>query len=194
MCTLGYREWLSTYTDGKDHNTTRTALIVYTPNMKALSFANTGLNVIQEHAFLGFNELEIVILEDNNLSVLPPTICQNLPQLEVLILEYNMLTNLTSDLFKGHCEQELIWISLNNNKLTSDVFSLTLDLRYTSSLTSRVFDSLNNLRYLYLHHNNIAILPAGVFGSLGNLVKLYLSDNNIAALPAGVFDSLGNLL
>ena len=187
MCTLGYKKWLSTcHTDGKDINTTRVDLIVYMPNIKALSFANTGLNAIQGNAFLGFRELEVLILEDNNLSMLPPTICQNLPKLQVLILENNMLTNLTSDLFKGQCEHQLRWINLINN-------TLTFNFRYTSSLTSSVFGSLGNLRYLHLSDNNIAALPAGVFDSLGKVADLKLSDNNIAAIPVGVFDSLHSL-
>ena len=223
LCTLGYREWLSTCTDGKDINTTKVDLIVYNPNMKRLSFADTGLNAIQENAFLGFYELEVLILEGNSLSIVTPTICDNLPQLQVLDVSDNILTNLTSDVFKGQCEKQLLVIDLRKNKLTyyaHDVFSLTVNLKYlnlnenklvhirnttlleepslgknqTSNLTSGVFDSLGNLIRLDLSDNNIAALPAGVFESLGNLTYLDLSDNNISALPAGVFDSLGNLI
>ena len=82
MCSLGYREWSAACTDGKDINTSRVDLIVYNPNVKRLSFAETGLNAIQENAFQGFHELEVLILERNSLSMLSPSICDDMPQLQ----------------------------------------------------------------------------------------------------------------
>ena len=57
ICTLGYRKWVSKCIDSK-HNTTRVDLIVYNPYAKGLSFANCGMHMIQQHAFLG--ELESI--------------------------------------------------------------------------------------------------------------------------------------
>ena len=203
MCTLGYREWLSTCTDGKDINTTKVDLIVYNPNMKRLSFADTGLNAIQENAFVGFYELEVLILEGNSLPILTPTICDNLPQLQVLDVSDNILTNLTSDMFKGQCEKQLLTIDLRKNKLTyyaHDVFSLTVNLTFLAISENRLvhilkttYNSNTLLEEPSLGKNQTSNLTSGVFDSLGNLRSLYLSDNNIAALPAGVFDTLGNL-
>ena len=202
--TLGYSEWLSTCIDGKYNNTrTRIALIVYQPDMKGLSFAYTGLHAIQPNAFFRLEYLEVLILEHNSLSTLPPTICQNLPQLKVMKCGYNVLMNLTSDLFKGQCEQHLLRIDLNNNRLTyvaTDLFNSTSMLRHLYLSQNRLvhiftgtFKRLTLLEEIDLSGNHMSNLTKGVFDSLGGLGYIYLSDNRIESLPAGVFDSLGEL-
>ena len=199
MCTLGQTEWLSMCTDGKDSNT-HAELIVYDRIVSGLSFANTGMNEIQQNALLGFEMLEVLILEYNSLSILPATICQNLPQLKVLKLGYNILSNLTSDSFKGQCELALLGIHLNNNKLTyltPGVFNSTsnlnrLDLSQNKlvHISNDTFMTLTELNTLNLTGNYISYLGVGVFDSQTKLYHLYLSDNVIALNQSGVFDSL----
>ena len=202
--TLGYREWLSMCIDGKDNNaTTRLDLIVYQPNMKGLSFAYTGLHTIQPNAFLELEDLEVLILEHNSLSILPPALCRNLPHLRVINLGYNTLKNLTTDLFKGQCEQNLLRIDLNNNKLiylANDLFNSTSKLRYLDMsqnmlvhVSSGTFSKLTLLEELNLSRNHISSLTKGVFDLPHGLWTLKMSDNNIASLPAGMFNSLGRL-
>ena len=219
-CTLGYREWLSTCNNGKDMNTTRADLIVYNPNSKAISFANTGFNAIQENGFLGFYDLEILVLEQNSLSiltvleqqslsanhtsntgVLPSGVFDLLGNLTVLDLSDNNIAVLPSGVFDVLGNLTVLNLSDNNIAvLPSGVFDLlgnltVLDLsdNNIAVLPSGVFDVLGNLTVLDLSDNNIAVLPSGVFDLLGNLTVLDLSDNNIAVLPSGVFDLLGNL-
>ena len=202
MCILGQREWLSMCTDGKDSNT-HAELIVYKRTISGLSFANTGMNEIQQNALAGFEMLEVLILEHNSLSILPTTICQNLPQLKVLKLGYNILSNLTSDSFKGQCELKLLGIHLNNNKLTylaPDVFNSTSNLNRLDLSQNRLvhisnhsFRTLTELETLKLTGNYISYLGVGVFDSQTKLQNLYLSDNVIALNQSGVFDSLGEL-
>ena len=204
MCTLRYREWLSMCTDGMFSNPAHLELLVYDLTMSGLSFANTEMDEIQQNALLGLETLEVLILEHNSLSILPATICQNLPQLKVLKLGYNLLSNLTSDLFKGQlCELMLLRIDLNNNKLTyfaSDLFSSTSNLRHLDLSRNRLvqifkdtFRTLRELRMLKLNGNYIFHLEVGVFDSQAKLVYLDLSDNAIALNQSGVFDSLRNL-
>ena len=204
ICTLGYRQWLSACTNAnQDNNTTTAALIVYKPTMKGLSFDNTGLHAIQHDAFLGLEGVVVLILSNNKLSMLQPTVCQNLPQLEVLKLDNNKLVNLTSDLFTGPCSQKLLMLNLQSNKLTyisHDVFNSTSKLKYLNLRQNRLvqlpidlFSSLEVLQILRLDDNAISTLPAGVFDPLVDLQTLDLSDNSISTLPAGVFDSLGGL-
>ena len=203
MCTLGHREWLSTCTEGKDSNTTHADFIVYHQTMSGLSFANTGMNEIQQHAFLGLVMLEILILEHNSLAVLPATICQNLPQLKVLKLGYNILSNLTSDLFKGQCEHKLRGIHFNNNKLIyleRDLFNSTSNLNHLDLSQNRLvhihndtFSKLTELVRLILNGNQISNLDMLKVGALEKLKFLKLNDNSISVLSFGVFDSLGLL-
>ena len=202
VCTLGHREWLSTCTDGKDSTTTHADFIVYNQTMSGLSFANTGMNEIKQHAFLGFVMLEILILEHNSLAVLPATICQHLPQLKVLKMGYNLLSNLTCDLFKGQCEHKLREIHLNNNKLNyleRDLFNSASNLNLIDLSQNRLahipkdtFRTLTELFMLRLDGNRISNLDMLV-GALQKLTNLKLNDNHILVLPFDVFDSLGLL-
>ena len=204
MCTLGYREWLSTCIDRKGSNTTKAYMIVYSPSIQGLSFVKSNMHMIQQHAFLGLEGLKVLILSHNILTTLPPTVCQNLPGLQILKIDNNKLANLTSDMFQGRCEQQLLLLNLSNNEITNlphDLFHTTsnlttLDLRHNRliQLFTDLFASLKALAYLYLNGNNIATLPAGVFKSLNYLNFLYLQENAISTLPQGVFDSLDDLL
>ena len=205
MCTLGYRQWLSACTKTSQDNNTNTAdLVVYKSTMRGLSFDNTGLHAIQHDAFLKLGRVVVLILSNNRLSMLQPSVCQNLPQLEVLKLDSNTLLYLTSDSFTGPCRQQLLILYLQSNELTylpHDLFNATLKLSYLDlrqnrlvQLSSDFFDSLEGLQILWLGDNTISTLPTGVFASLGDLQTLDLCENNISTLPVGVFDSLGDLL
>ena len=201
MCTLGYREWLSTCIDGKDRNTTRSALIVYKPNMEELSFSKTGMSAIQAGVFDSLGDLLHLNLSDNNIAVLPTGVFDSLGKLRDLDLSDNNIVVLPAGVFDSLVELWYLDLSDNNiAALPAGVFDLLGELRQLypgdnniTVLPAGVFDSLDELGWLTLSDNNIAALPAGVFDSLGELRGLHLSDNNIAVLPAGVFDSLGEL-
>ena len=203
MCTLAYREWLSKCIDIKGSNTSKADLIVYNPSVQGLSFANSGIHMIQQHTFLGLEGLKVLILSNNILTTLPPTVCQNLPRLKILKLDNNRLSNLTSDIFKERCEQTLLMLNLSSNELINpphDLFKTTnklktLDLRQSRliQLFKDSFSSLTVLEILYLGDNELPTLPHDVFSSLRRLYTLDLSGNVISSLPPDVFASLGRL-
>ena len=204
MCTLGYREWLSKcIADGEGSDTNKRDLIVYSPSIQGLSFAKSGIHVIQQNTFLGLESLKVLNLSHNILTTLPPTVCQNLPQLKILRVDNNRLANLTSDLLKGQCEQQLLRLDLSNNDLINfpnDLFNKTNKMRTLELRQNRLiqlfndsFTSLTELEILYLNDNKLSLLPHGVFASLGELRILDLRGNAICILPQDVFASLGNL-
>ncbi|XP_072043231.1 uncharacterized protein [Amphiura filiformis] len=173
-CTLGYREWrYLCITDST--NKTSSDLIVYEPTALGLSFANTSLNDIKSHAFADLNALKYLILDHNNIQVLPMTIFQNLSQLEVLNLGYNYLTYLTPGLF--HSSVSLQYLDLSHN----DIHVIHRD----------VFSLLHESFYLYLSYNNLTTLPDRIFMSLRKIDgTLDLSYNTLTSLPDGIFTSL----
>ena len=203
MCTLGYREWLSTCFDSKE-STTKADLVVYNPSMQGLSFVRSGMHVIQQHSFLGLKDLKVLLLSHNVLKIFPPTVCQNSPQLEILKIDNNRLANLNSDIFKGQCERQLLLLDLSNNELTHiphELFKVvsnlkTLDLRQNRliHLFNDSFNTLTKLNFLHLNDNSLSTLPQGVFATLGRLRTLDLSGNSISTLPHDVFASVGGLL
>ena len=181
MCTLGYRQWLSSCTiTSQDKSTTTADLVVYTPTIRGLSFNNTGLHVIQHDAFLGLEGVVVLILSNNRLLMLQKTVCQNLPQLKVLILDHNKLVNLTSDSFTGPCVEQLLMLYLQSNELTylpHDLFNLT-----------------SKLRYLNLKKNGLVQIPSDLFSSLEVLLELWLGDNAISTISVDVFDQPSGLV
>ncbi len=62
-----------------------------------------------------------------------------------------------------------------------------------TSLLSRDFSGLVNLRELGVDGNSLQTLPEGVFAGLGELNNLYLSDNQLQVLRANVFAGLSKL-
>ena len=204
MCTLGYREWVSICIDSTGSKTTKADLIVYNPSLQGLSFANSGMHMIQQHTFLGLEGLKVLILSHNILTILPPTVCQYLQQLEILKIDNNRLANVTSDILEGQCEQTLLMLNLSSNELINlpnDLFkttnkSKTLDLRQNRliQLCNDSFSSLTTLEILYLSDNELRTLLSDVFASLGRLHILDLSGNAISSLPPDVFASLGDWL
>ena len=201
MCTLGYREWLSICIDGKYSNTTRADVIVYKPNMKRLSFRNTGMSAIQAGAFDSLGELLLLDLSDNSIPNLQAGVFDSLGNLTYLMLSDNNIAGIPAGVFDSLGNLSGLYLGGNNIAavqagVLDSLGNLTyLDLSSNNipAIPAGVFDLLGNLVYLDLNANNIPALSAGVFDSLVNLNKLRLGDNNIAALQTGMFDSLGNL-
>ena len=203
ICTLGYRQWLSACINTNKDNTTTADLVVYKPTMRGLSFDNTGMHAIQHNALLGLKMVLVLVLSNNRLPMLQPTVCQNLPRLEVLKVDKNKLVNLTSNAFTGPCGQQLKILDLQSNELTylpHDLFQSTVKLRYLNLTQNRLvhipsdlFSSVSVLLELWLGDNAISSLLADVLDSLGELKTLDLHGNSISTLPGGVFNSLGEL-
>ena len=204
FCILDYRQWISMCPGDKvNTNIAQTVLIVYKPTIQGVFFSNMGLNKIKQNAFSGFEVVEVLDLKHNYLSMLPPTICKNLPQLKILLLSHNSLSNMNFDLFKGRCEKNLLVINLNNNMLSyvaHDLFISTTNLHHLdlsqnklSNIANDTFKTLTQLYSLNMAGNRLSKLDASVFDSQYSLIASYLSDNNLTALPSSVFQSLGSL-
>ncbi|XP_019639618.1 PREDICTED: uncharacterized protein LOC109481477 [Branchiostoma belcheri] len=74
-----------------------------------------------------------------------------------------------------------------------DTTSLTIRHHSIQNLSDADFSNLTSLERLYLHNNDIHVLPAGAFSHLTRLKRLNLSDNHISDLPDGVFSNLTSL-
>jgi LPXTG-motif cell wall-anchored protein len=138
-----------------------------------------------------FKNLQILTLNDNDLTSLPDTI-GDLSSLQILELNDNDLTSLPDAIGDLSSLQSLY---IGDNDLTSlpDTISnlSSLEALYLSDndLTSlpESFSNLSSLAYLYLSDNDLISLP-DTFGDL-RLFALYADNNDLTSLP----ESFGNI-
>ena len=165
----------------------------------------TGLNLtgksiasLKTGDFDGLSSLQVIFLNENQLTSLPPDVFSGLSSLTDLYLNQNELASLPANLFSGLTV--LRQINLHTNRLTnlptgifSGLSSLTQLFLHNNRLTNLrtdVFTGLSSLQYLYLHLNQLTNLPAGVFSGLSSLTQLLLHTNRLSSLPDGAFRGL----
>ncbi|WP_100900079.1 leucine-rich repeat domain-containing protein [Nostoc flagelliforme] len=125
-------------------------------------------------------------LSNNQLSSLPSKIWQ-LSNLMVLDLAHNQLSNLSPEI----CQlSNLTTIDLRNNQLSSlppeicqlsDLTMLLLDNNQLSSLPPEI-SQLSRLVTLLLNNNQLSSLPPEI-SQLSNLTTLFLENNQLSSLP-----------
>lgn len=144
--------------------------------------------------FSGLVNLRELYLNNNNLQVIFDGGIGNLAQLEILTLDDNELSTLPNDI--GNLGNTLNTITLERNQLTSlpeeignliNLTSLNLEINQLESLPDS-FGNLTNLVTLNLRNNKLETLPATI-GNLTNLLSLDLSNNILTSLP----ETFGNL-
>ena len=85
------------------------------------------------------------------------------------------------------------WNNYDKSLLNDKIVILKLMRNKISSLDEIPFDSLRNLKFLYLDENQIEEIKGRHFEKLNKLEYLSLSKNKISSLDDDVFDSLVNL-
>ncbi len=125
----------------------------------------------------GLGNLEILILDNNQLTALPEGIFANMVQLQNLYLQFNDLSELQVGAFAG----------------LGSLQKLNLVFNQLTQLQAGVFAGLDSLQELSLSFNQLRGLPAGLFAGLGHLQRLDLYSNKLSTLPEGLFEGLGSL-
>ncbi|XP_022350897.1 leucine-rich repeat-containing G-protein coupled receptor 5 isoform X3 [Enhydra lutris kenyoni] len=123
----------------------------------------------------GTASLESLTLTGAQISSLPQTACDQLPNLQVLDLSYNLLEDLPSF---SVC-QKLQKIDLRHN----EIYEIKVD----------TFQQLLSLRTLNLAWNKIAIIHPNAFSTLPSLRKLDLSSNRLSSFPVTGLHGLTHL-
>ncbi|XP_026927049.2 leucine-rich repeat-containing G-protein coupled receptor 5 isoform X2 [Acinonyx jubatus] len=144
------------------------------PELRTLTL--NGASQITEFPDLtGTASLESLTLTGAQISSLPQTACDQLPNLQVLDLSYNLLEDLPSF---SVC-QKLQKIDLRHN----EIFEIRVD----------TFQQLLNLRALNLAWNKIAVIHPNAFSTLPSLRKLDLSSNLLSSFPVTGLHGLTHL-
>ncbi|XP_012413854.1 leucine-rich repeat-containing G-protein coupled receptor 5 isoform X3 [Trichechus manatus latirostris] len=144
------------------------------PELRTLTL--NGASQITEFPDLtGTASLESLTLTGAQISSLPQTVCDQLPNLQVLDLSYNQLEDLPSF---SVC-QKLQKIDLQHN----EIYEIKVD----------TFQQLLSLRALNLAWNKIAIIHSNAFSTLPSLIKLDLSSNRLSSFPVTGLHGLTHL-
>ncbi|XP_036722986.1 leucine-rich repeat-containing G-protein coupled receptor 5 isoform X3 [Balaenoptera musculus] len=167
-------------------------------NLKELGFHSNNIKSIPEKAFVGnpslitmtlngasqitefpdltgTASLESLTLTGAQISSLPQTVCDQLPNLQALDLSYNLLEDLPSF---SVC-QKLQKIDLRHNEMCE--------------IRANTFQQLFSLRSLNLAWNKIAIIHPNAFSTLPSLRKLDLSSNRLSSFPVTGLHGLTHL-
>lgn len=144
------------------------------PELRTLTL--NGASQITEFPDLtGTANLESLTLTGAQISSLPQTVCDQLPNLQVLDLSYNLLEDLPSF---SVC-QKLQKMDLRHNA----IYEIKFD----------AFQQLLSLRSLNLAQNKIAIIHPKAFSTLPSLIKLDLSSNLLSSFPVTGLHGLTHL-
>ncbi|XP_006859622.1 PREDICTED: leucine-rich repeat-containing G-protein coupled receptor 5 isoform X2 [Chrysochloris asiatica] len=144
------------------------------PELRTLTL--NGASQITEFPDLtGTASLESLTLTGAQISSLPQTVCNQLPNLQVLDLSYNRLEDLPSF---SIC-QKLQKIDLRHNEICE--------------VKADTFQQLLSLRALNLAWNKIAIIQSNAFATLPSLIKLDLSSNRLSSFPVTGLHGLTHL-
>uniref|UniRef100_A0A8D2JQB7 Leucine rich repeat containing G protein-coupled receptor 5 n=1 Tax=Sciurus vulgaris TaxID=55149 RepID=A0A8D2JQB7_SCIVU len=144
------------------------------PELRTLTL--NGASQITEFPDLtGTANLESLTLTGAQISSLPQTVCDQLPNLQVLDLSYNLLEDLPSF---SVC-QKLQKIDFRHN----EIYEIKVD----------TFQQLLGLRSLNLAWNKIALIHPNAFSTLPSLIKLDLSSNLLSSFPVTGLHGLTHL-
>ena len=145
----------------------------------------------------GLPERGLLILENNELTRVPPGAFAGLTGVNWLFLNGNRLTDLPPNLFSDL--SRMTFLNLENNRLSavanglfaglSGMPTLSLSFNRLTSVPTAAFQDLAGLQRLNLAGNQIGDLVRGGFSSVPRLTRLVLEGNPLGTLEAS--DLLG---
>jgi Leucine-rich repeat (LRR) protein len=157
-----------------------------------------GIQTVDPSAFSGISsELNQLILDNNNITLLPVTIFRPLTSVQLVSLSGNRLISLETGIFDSTQTAQLRWVRLSDNQLTSvpdmlfasltSLVGLWLDGNNLTSISSGLLRGLTSLMWLDLSGNAIVSINSTAFADLSSLERLQLQDNRLVTLDVGLF-------
>ncbi|XP_012937853.1 slit homolog 2 protein [Aplysia californica] len=142
--------------------------------VQRLDLQGNNLTVIRRSDFVGFGNLRILQLLDNQIHTVEKGAFQDLTSMIRLRLDRNQLRSLPDLLFASMTKLERLDLSYNS-------------IQFVGRKTLKSSTLLKNLQ---LDHNQITCLSDGAIRHLKNMEILTLSNNNMTSLPANLFDNM----
>ena len=140
------------------------------------SNGNNDLSV-EAYAFQNCATLEVLDLDYNGITSIPPNTFFGLDKLIRLDLRSNQLSEINENSFSGLHNLELL--ILNQNQL--------------EEISGASFDQLHKLKELHLHENKIEIITKRMFQNNQQLQIVDLNKNQIKIIQSGAFANLKKL-
>lgn len=152
----------------------------------------------------GLDSLQTLIIRDNNILLIPGSALGRLPKLSNLYLDYNRVAALSSDILGSLNPKDIRYMSLSRNvirelpggsfQMFNDLLFLDLSGNSLAILNAEMFVGLENcLMDLRLGQNKITNI-GGISLKLSQLRRLDLSHNNIVDIPKNAFEGVENLI
>ncbi|CAH1126142.1 unnamed protein product [Ceutorhynchus assimilis] len=157
-------------------------------NCTKLSYFAIASNQIseigQDDFFDWGNTVQILNINNNRITNLNDKVFAEMPKLKELNLNYNPLRYVESEAFYGLTYLETLELSASFER---------------DDLPYEAFKNLENLKYLYLDHNNFHEIKPNSFDSLREIVYLNLESNKIEAISpnlmkANIHSKLNNIV
>lgn len=132
--------------------------VLFSPPQRRVEIVNSGVETIEDDAFVGLEEsLEVLILRDNRLTEIPTASLSHLKAMETLSLSSNLITEVRNDSFAGMRKLKYVVLSFNRIHTIQQ-------------------GSFDNLATLSLSFNRLTSLQ-GVFRNMPTLQWLFVSGN-----------------
>ncbi|CAG4937745.1 unnamed protein product [Colias eurytheme] len=170
-------------------------------NLQILKLSNNQISNITDTAFESLLSLETLLMDKNDLRIIPTNLFCNLFCLTFLDLSNNNLMSLTGLEFR-HL-RSLRFLNLKENllqELPDDAFvncssleKLDLSKNKLKFLNVTTFRGLENLTSLILSDNQIYEVHFKTFATFKNLTTLYLDNNMFPSLPSRTLDYMPKL-
>eukprot|EP00062_Callorhinchus_milii_P010521 gi/632955796/ref/XP_007893641.1/ PREDICTED: podocan-like [Callorhinchus milii] len=168
-------------------------------SLKSISLNNNNITdeSIPEGAFNQVQNLRIIKMNHNLLSVVPANLTTNLRE---LYLEGNQIIKIPDSVFAN--SSELTHLDLHNNHLNSNgigdkAFLHMVRLEHLdlgkNALTSIPKQLPHSLKILLLQENNLTSIRKNVLWNMSKLEEIHLEHNKISVVAAGAFRRLMGL-
>ncbi|RNA32125.1 insulin-like growth factor-binding complex acid labile subunit [Brachionus plicatilis] len=149
----------------------------YSPNEKSLIVVNQNYQLIDEDAFDGLTDVEILNFSSNQLQKLNSNLFVHLPNLKKLILSFNSINFLPAKIFSSL--KVLEQLEMTNCNL--------------SSIDSTSLNGLTNLKRIILAYNDLAFIQPNTFSDLIQLEVAVFSFNKLETIHPDTFTNQKNL-
>jgi Leucine-rich repeat (LRR) protein len=185
-----------------DNNPLQHFSINITDNIEILSFKNCKLDGIDEKTAHRLTSVNDLTLSHNNIRNLSSQTFKYMRELSIIDLSYNKLTELDEKIFVENGKLIRIVLDGNNfhtlpsfylnNGQTFQIYTFSCKYCNIATLSSNVFQNMEDMINLYLSHNNLKNVDY-LFEKINSLKALDISHNDISYISPAAFKNNKNL-